>query len=123
MLDYEFDEFITAKSGQIIDLKRNLLPKTNEYTVNTGFIYRYSSGIFAAADVSFIGPKYFTHLNEMKQDAYTLLNAKVGYEAQNWSVSVFGRNLLDEKHIISTFGRAKMTAEPLVVGIQASSYF
>lgn len=123
MLDYEFDEFITAKSGQIIDLKGNLLPKTNEYTVNTGFIYRHSSGIFAAADVSFMGPKYFTHLNEMKQDAYTLLNAKVGYEAQNWSVSVFGRNLLDEKHIISTFGRAKMTAEPLVVGIQASSYF
>ncbi len=116
-------EFITANAGQIVDLSGNLLPKTNEYSVNTGFIYRHSSGIFAAADVSFMGPKYFTHFNEIKQDTYTLLNAKVGYEAQNWSVTLFGRNLLDEKHIMSTFGRAKMAAEPLVGGIQVSFYF
>ncbi len=123
MFDYEFDEFMSAKDGQIMDLSGNLLPKTNEYSINAGFIYRHSSGIFAAADVSFMGPKYFTHLNEMKQDAYTLVNVKVGYEAQNWSVAVFGRNLLDEEHILSTFGRGKMAAEPLVGGIQASFYF
>ncbi len=123
MFDYEFDEFMTAKSGQIVDLSGNLLPKTNEYTVSAGFICHHASGLFAAADASFMGPQYFTHLNEMKQDAYTLLNAKAGYEAENWSVCLFGRNLLDEKHIISTFGRGKMAAEPLVAGIQASFYF
>ena len=35
---------------------------------------------------------------ESLQDGYWIWNAQAGYEADNWSVTVYGNNLLDEEY-------------------------
>ena len=57
------------------------------------------------------------------EGAYALVNAKIGYEKDNWDVFLYGRNLLDQRYATSAFGRSKRAAEPLMVGVQCGLSF
>lgn len=120
MFEYEFDEF---KRSNTEDLKGKKLPYTNKYTVGLGTTYRHSSGFFMSADANLQGKKYLIEDNKIKEGDHLLVNAKIGYEDENWDVYVYGRNLLDERYAISAFNGAQKAGEPLVVGVQASVKF
>lgn len=117
MFDYEFDSFPNSTSG---DLTGKHLPNANEFTLNAGALYRHNNGFFASMDAMFNGAKFFDEANLFEQDSYTLLNAKIGYEADNFSIYFYGRNLLDEDYSVAMFANAEMAGEPLVLGVQAS---
>jgi len=117
MFEYEFDSFPNSSSG---DLTGKNLPNANEYSLNAGALYRHNNGFFASVDAIFNGAKFFDEANLFEQESYTLLNAKIGYEADNFSVYFYGRNLLDEDYSVSMFAGAEMEGEPLVLGVQAS---
>ncbi len=120
MFEYEFDEF---KKDATTDYAGNYLPYTNAYTIGFGSVYRAACGFFIGVDGSFNGRKYMLEDNSYKQPGYLLLNAKVGYEAEDWDMSVYGRNLLDKRYATSAFSGAKRVGEPLVVGMQAAYRF
>ena len=113
MFEYEFDKF---KDGDT-DYTGNKLPFTNEYTVNLGTTFYTNNGFFVGTDASWRGDYYLVEDNSGRQDNYVMLNAKAGYMADHWEVSVYGRNLLDECYAVSSFSGALMAAEPLTVGI------
>lgn len=67
------------------------------YQYNFGAKYRDASGIYAMADVTGVDGFYFDNVHDFKSDAYTLINARIGYEAENYEVYLWGKNLTDER--------------------------
>ncbi len=120
MFEYEFDEF---KKDADTDYAGNQLPYTNAYTIGFGSVYRAECGLFIGVDGSYNGRKYLLEDNSYKQPGYLLLNAKVGYESEDWDIYLYGRNLLDKRYATAAFSGAKRVGEPLVVGVQAAYRF
>ena len=118
LLEGEFDRYDNHPDG--LDLSGNALPNAHEYNFSVGAVYRHSRGLFTSLSANFLGPKYMDELNEVEQDSYTLLNAKVGYIADNWSCYLYGRNILDEKYLTHTFTNAGRIGETAVIGAQLS---
>ena len=46
---------------------------------------------------------YFSNSHSAKSDSYELFNASVSYRAENWRLSVWGRNLSDEDYFVRGF--------------------
>ena len=46
---------------------------------------------------------YFSDSHDQKSEAYQLLNGSVGYAADTWRVSLWARNLLDERYATRGF--------------------
>ena len=120
MFEYEFDDFPNSTIG---DLSGKKLPNANEYTVNAGAIFRHTSGFFLSSDIAFNGPKYFDEANMMEQESYAVINAKVGYEVDSWSLYIYGRNLLDETYAVTRFDAALMAGQPQVFGLKVGKDF
>ncbi len=121
-LDGEFDKYDNHPNG--LDLSGNTLPNTNEYNVSLGARYRHDMGFFVSLTGALMGPKYMDELNEIEQDSYTIVNAKIGYESKAWSAYLYGRNLLDEDYLVHTVSTsAGRAGEPAVYGGQVTCYF
>ncbi len=121
LLEGEFDRYDNHTSGK--DLSGNSLPNAHDHNYSIGAIYRHNRGFFTSVSANVLGPKYMDELNDVKQDSYTLVNAKAGYEGNRWSLYFYGRNLLNEEYLIHTFTNAGRIGEPAVVGGQFKYLF
>jgi iron complex outermembrane receptor protein len=76
-----------------------------------------------------VGKYYLDEANSKAQNAYALLNARVGYAHDNFEVFVFGRNLLDEEYASNALdfrpasGLILQPGDPLCVGVGISAKF
>lgn len=102
-------------SGKEFQFSRN-------WTVNLASSYRFDSGWFMHVNVSHAsqGASAFNNDNT-KLDAFTIVNAKVGYETERWDVYAYGNNLFNDKYTTqritnSTYGDT-VYGDPQVVGI------
>lgn len=120
-LEGEFDSFDNHPSGK--DLAGNDLPNANKYSATLGGRYRHESGFFTSFTTAFMGPKYMDEENTTRQESYTLVSAKVGYESDTWGAYLYGRNLLDETYLQHTFANAGRVGEPAVVGGRVNVFF
>ena len=73
------------------------------YTLAAGVAWRGESGFFARLDATARDEFYFDVSHNEKSEAYALLNARVGYENDDWRVHVWGRNLADEYYAVRGF--------------------
>jgi outer membrane receptor protein involved in Fe transport len=73
------------------------------YTFAAGAAYRHPSGWFGRVDLSGIDEFYFDFSHDLKSRPYELVHARAGYEADRWSVTVWGRNLFDEEYAVRGF--------------------
>ncbi len=124
-MNAEFDDYEGHPTG---DPTGNMIPNTNEYSIGCGLSYMHDSGFFGSMTVTHFGPKYLEELNVIKQDPYTLANAKLGYRANNWNVEIFGKNLFDEEYLVRAFQTATgmapaRYASPLSIGVQVGCNF
>ncbi len=120
MFEYEFDDF---KFNSTTNFKGNKLPFTNEYTVTCGTTYRFDSGYYLGINASRRGAQYLTEDNNYKQSDYTLVNAKIGYESEDWDLYLYGNNLLDEDYAVSCFNGALISGKPLTIGTKFTVRF
>ncbi|MCW7753474.1 TonB-dependent receptor [Desulfobotulus sp. H1] len=81
-----------------LDYSGKKLQNVPEYTVCLGAQYRHASGLMARVDVHGVGEFYGDPKNSTRQEAYRLLNAKIGYETEAWDISLWGKNLTDETY-------------------------
>lgn len=92
--------------------------------------YRFDEGWFLQVGLDGKDGFYFSDRHRAKSDAYTLFNARMGYQAANWSLSLWGRNLSDEAVETRGFGsfgndprdgyavgRYTQLGEPRIVGL------
>ncbi|BBC73399.1 TonB-dependent receptor [Altererythrobacter sp. B11] len=96
----KFDEFV-ADVGSITDLSGLEFPYAPKWTLAGGANVRFGGGFNANVNASFRSAVY-TDVSIPQADsrvgARTLVNGRVGYEAEHWSLSLFANNLLDEKY-------------------------
>ena len=125
LLKTRFDDAVTSLGT----INGNAFPNAPTITASAGAIYKHESGFFVGADISYTDGFYSSgdvaNTPTRFVDAYTLVNARIGYETQHGSVSLFARNLLDEKYLTSiTAGRTEATiGDSRMIGIKATARF
>ena len=90
----EFDDFKDSKG----DYANNKAAFAPQYTFSIGGQYRTDKGLYAGVDLVGYGKMYLDTANEYPRDAYQLVNAKVGYEAENWDIYLYGKNIFDKDY-------------------------
>ena len=71
-------------------------PHAPRYQFGLSAEYRFRGGFFARADVTGMGAFYYDTNNDDRSSPHEFVNLRVGYEASNWAVSAWARNLFDE---------------------------
>jgi iron complex outermembrane recepter protein len=76
------------------------LANTPHYTYNLLLDYRADNGFFA--NLEFVGSDAYYESNSAdnteQRSSYNVLNGAVGYRYENWTLTLWGRNLLDESY-------------------------
>lgn len=105
LLKTRFDEGVVRIGGRDIQLAGNQFPEAPTVTASLGGIWRHHSGFFAGADIAFTGGYYslgdLENTLARKVSSFTVVNAQLGYESENLSVTAFAKNLFDEQYLIS----------------------
>ncbi|MSU36132.1 MAG: hypothetical protein EXS36_13720 [Pedosphaera sp.] len=91
----EFDKF-TDPNG--VNFDGNTINFVPEFTVSSTITVRHDCGGYASVGVTGIGAYWFDEANTVKQPAYALLNARIGFDYKKVGIALFGRNLLDKKY-------------------------
>ncbi len=86
-----------------VDLDGRAQAHAPDYTFAFGASYGHASGLFARIDVSARDDFYFDVSHDQKSEAYELVNARVGYQADTWSANIWARNLFDKDYAVRGF--------------------
>lgn len=73
------------------------------YQYMLGAQYSQVNGLFARLSINGSDAFYYSNSHSEKSAAYTLVNARLGYQASNWDVYLWVRNLLDEEYATRGF--------------------
>ena len=73
------------------------------YSMSAGAVYRGASGFFARLDATARDEYFFDVTHDEKSQAYELVNARVGFEGQDWRIELWARNLFDEQYAVRGF--------------------
>jgi outer membrane receptor protein involved in Fe transport len=73
------------------------------FTLAFGVAYRNPNGYFARLDASAKEAFYFDVSHDQKSERFGLLNARLGFEGENWLVSLWARNITDERYAVRGF--------------------
>jgi len=119
--DIKFDKYHYGST----DYSGNRTSSAPEYDFNFGAVYRSYRGYYASADISGFGKMYLDKANEYTQDAYELVNVKLGYEQEKYDIYIYAKNLLDEKYDINGWysGTYYDYSPPREIGIQLTFSF
>ncbi len=80
------------------------LPHAPSWQAAVSAVYRHPRGPFARVDVTGMGSYYFDlPPNSTTSRPYGLVNGRFGWQAEAWSASLWGRNLLDKKYAVRGF--------------------
>jgi iron complex outermembrane receptor protein len=116
----DFDSPIGDFSGKHIDS----IPSAS---VNLACAYHAPWGGMARLDWRYLGDTWFDVGNTVRQEAYVVMDAKIGYERGGFGVYVFARNLLDEEYLTHAYlfqGEPAATlGVPRMVGMEMRARF
>jgi outer membrane receptor protein involved in Fe transport len=133
LLQTEFDNYIDADGN---DLSGRDQAQAPGYQYAVGGHYDIGAGFYLRLDVEGRDSAYFSDRHDLKSPSYDLLNARVGYTNERWSIAVWARNLTDEDYYVRGFGtfgndpRKEYALEPYyqygeprVIGVSTSLTF
>lgn len=122
--DAEFKKLLIAGEQGNESLEGNKQLFTPAFTSN--FIVQYNKTIDSSRDIQLVGraewmwlgTTYFDLQNQLKQDPYHLVNARLAVEKGPVSLSVWARNILDVRYVdyAYNFGAAHL-GEPTTAGV------
>jgi len=119
----EFTDFVDGGEN----FAGNEFPNAPQLSASLGGSYYFDSGWAVHLNGSFTDESFSDTQNTefTKADDYWLVNARLGYEAEGWSVYLYARNALDEDYRtqITNDGTLYRTGEPRVVGVQLNAWF
>jgi iron complex outermembrane receptor protein len=119
----EFEKFNDGTT----DFGGNRVPFVPEFSAALGLRYDIGNGFFVSSSYRSIGSTTYEETGNanFKQASYQILDAQIGYEAENWSASVFGHNLLDEDYFsyLSPQIAAGSPGTPALYGVRVSVEF
>jgi outer membrane receptor protein involved in Fe transport len=99
LLDASFDEYRSPTAN----LDGRAQAHAPRYTFAAGAAYRRDNGFFARIDMTARDDFYFDVSHDQKSEAYRLLNARVGFEADSLLLQLWARNLFDKDYAVRGF--------------------
>ena len=117
----KFDEFQT-NVGSATDLSGLEFPYAPRWTLAAGVNVRFGDGFALNVNGSHRSEVFgdvSRPQENMRLEARTLVNTKLAYEYENWTVSVFANNLFDEKYMQYEYAATQqaLLGAPRVVGV------
>jgi iron complex outermembrane recepter protein len=97
----KFTNYVNPFTG--IDRTGNQLPFAANLTYNLAAQYRHPTGMLGRLELVGTGKTFFDDANQISQDPYAIVNARIGYEANDYGVYLFANNLFDTRYINSGF--------------------
>ncbi len=121
----EFKEFNDATGASFAGRTVSFVP---EFTLDASVTAKHASGAFGTVGVTGVGKYFADEGNTVSHPSYAVLRAAVGWKDERFSVSVFGRNLLDKQYYanMTDFGPGGIfgtPGDPMVVGVEVSGKF
>ena len=101
LLQTEFDRYFDADGN---DLSGRDQAQAPNYQYAVGGHYDFGAGFYLRLDVEGRDNAYFSDRHDLKSPSYDLLNMRLGYIADQWSVAIWARNLTDENYYVRGFG-------------------
>ncbi|BAY85863.1 TonB-dependent receptor [Calothrix parasitica NIES-267] len=120
-VDSKYKNYLNSDTG--VDLSDNQVPFVPQFTYNLAAQYRSPGGLYVRAGLTGYGITYFDDDNQIKQEPYVLVNARIGYEADKYGIYLYANNLFDTRYITSGFlfpvpdGTAGF-GDPVTYGVQ-----
>lgn len=118
----QFDDYQNPYGNE--DYTHNAFPQSPEWTASVGAHYQHSTGIFANGSLSYVDEAWanIDNVDPYYLDDRLLLDAKIGYQADHWSVYLYGTNLLDDEYLERMWAEAgngygAVVGKPRIVGI------
>jgi outer membrane receptor protein involved in Fe transport len=74
-----------------------------KYQYDIGFDYSFMDNWIFKTDIEGRGSYYFSNTHDQKSKAYSLLNSSISYVNDNWTATVWGRNLTDKEYDVRGF--------------------
>jgi len=93
LLNAEFDDFVTAE-GNFSGRDQAHAPS---YNFSLGAEYQNLNGFFARLDANGKDSFYFSDSHDQQSKSYQSYNLRLGYQADAWSVTLWGNNIFDKK--------------------------
>jgi iron complex outermembrane recepter protein len=99
-LDAEFDQFIN-EFGEDLSGRDQAHAPSYTYSLNLS----YDRGPwFVSVSADGKDDFFFSDRHSVKSKQYTLYNASLGFESEQWKVTLWGRNLTDKDYYVRGFG-------------------
>ena len=99
LLRARFNDFVTPQ----VDASGRDQAHAPRHTYAAGAVYRHESGWFGRIDVTGKDEFYFDVSHDQVSQAYSLTNARLGYEADRWTAQLWLRNAFDERYAVRGF--------------------
>ena len=149
---YNSADFAAANPGTPIgdNLRGNEFGTAPRSTFSMGFVYQHANGFFASVDYNFVD-ETFERINTVQNQAQinrlvaegkipananiedevvpsqSVLNAKIGYQQDNWGVFLIGKNILEDEFFYNDFfvgnSRFGRLNNPRVLGLSIEASF
>ena len=133
LLQTEYENYTDTQGN---DLSGRDQAQAPHYQYAVGGHYDIGAGFYLRMDMEGKDSYYFSDRHRVKSPSYNLLNLRLGYVHENWSVALWGRNITDENYYVRGFGtfgndpRDEYAVEPYyqygeprVLGVSASYDF
>jgi iron complex outermembrane recepter protein len=99
--DAKFTNYVNPFTN--VNRTGNKLPFASSFTYNLAAQYRSPAGLFGRLELLGTGQTFFDDANRIGQEPYAVVNARIGYENQNYGVYLFANNLFDTRYINAGF--------------------
>lgn len=99
LLDATFEKFVTPQ----VNLNGRQQAHAPDSTLAIGGRYSHASGFFMRLDLSARDTFYFDVSHDEQSRSYELAHARIGYNAENWSLQLWARNLFDKDYAVRGF--------------------
>jgi len=117
-------EYDTYDAGNGISFDGKDIENTPSYTATAGISYKHPGGLYGRVDMRAVGG-YSLYDNSgrtfVEEDAYALLDARIGYLTGGWDFYVYGKNLTDQEYISCFMTTTRQTmaefGQPLTIGV------
>ena len=125
LCDSEYKKF---DGSGLVGKKVSFIPA---HTLALSLNYKFDNGLYGQVGTKTIGDTHYWNYqgdnpNE-KINSYTLLDANLGYEWNQWEFNLFGLNLTDEEYYTSLVnnltGTPGVAGSPRVIGLSISKEF
>ena len=105
----------------------NKLTYAPQFTYNLAAQYRSDGAFLPRRELQGNGKTFFDDANRLKQNPFALVNARIGYERDNYGVYLFANNLFETEYLLTAFTALGVDrggyGNPRTFGLQVKANF